>query len=249
MSAYAQVDNCSYHESTYGLGWMRSQLPNTLVKFGTNVGLLGEGTVIERAAESKLVISHYGSMPGNFAAVLMFPETESAIIVLTNTTPACDMSDYITQFLIRILFDMPEQVDILAWVRRTVEEELKWYPKLLAEMSCESSDPIDLGDLKQYTGRYWNSSRTLLIEIRSETDGLAISFKGRDDEVWPLTPCRDETFSWLQLRNKLVSRGRVVLQLAPYYQIRFARSGDRSITSFFWTHDSQLPQGEEYISK
>jgi len=84
---------------------------------------------------------------------------------------------------------MPEQVDILAWVRRTVEGELKWYPKVLAEMNCESSDPSDLGVLKQYTGRYCNFSKTLLIDIRSETGGLAISLEGRDDEVWPLTPC------------------------------------------------------------
>lgn len=69
MSAHSQVGGPSYYESTYGLGWMRTQLPNTLVKFGTNVGLLGEGPVIGRGAESKLIIAHYRSMPGNFAAV------------------------------------------------------------------------------------------------------------------------------------------------------------------------------------
>jgi hypothetical protein len=123
--------------------WIRTFLPSTLLSFGTNAHL-GESPVIQRGADSGLVISHYGSMPGRFAAVLMFPETESAIVVLTNSTPLCDVVDYVTQFLAQVLFDMPQKVDVLAWVRRTVEEERKWYPRLVAEMDCGAKDSIDL---------------------------------------------------------------------------------------------------------
>ncbi|KAF2106294.1 beta-lactamase/transpeptidase-like protein [Lophiotrema nucula] len=249
MSAHSQVGGPSYHESTYGLGWMRTQLPNTLLKFGTNVGLLGEGPVIGRGADTKLVIAHYGSMPGNFAAVLMYPESESAIVVLTNTTPLCDMTDYITQFLTQTLFDFPEKVDIFSWVKRTVEEELKWYSRLVADRDCKGTNSTDIVNLQQYIGRYWNTTKTLLIEIRTDLESLVISFEGRAEEMWPLTHCRGEVFSWLQPRNKLVSRGRVVLQSAPYYEIRFARAGHGSVNSLFWSHDSMIPGGEEYTKE
>lgn len=249
MSAHNQFPGPSYHESSYGMAWMRTQLPNQLCKISPNVGLLGDSPVIGRGADSMLIIAHYGSMPGNFAAVLLFPETESAIIVLTNTTPLCDMGDYVTQYLTQIVFDLPEKVDILSWVNRTVEAELNWHQSVVAEMDCKLTNGTFAEDLQQYTGRYYNLSKTLLIEIRKDLEGLILSFEGRDDELWSLTYCRDETFSWLQPRNKLVSRGRVVLQSAPYYEIRFKRDSNGTVSSLFWGHDSRVPEGEQYIKE
>ena len=90
----------------------------------TNNGLLGEQPVNGKEAASKLIIAHYGSMSGSFAGVNLFPETESAIVVLTNTTPLCDLNDWMTQSLTQTLFDFPEKVDLVPWVKRTAEAEL-----------------------------------------------------------------------------------------------------------------------------
>jgi hypothetical protein len=64
-------------------------------------------------------------MPGSSSAVLLSPESESAIVVLSNTTALCDMSDYTTQFLTQVVFDFPAKEDVGDWVKKSVEVELE----------------------------------------------------------------------------------------------------------------------------
>ena len=125
FSVHTPFPGKSLYESSYGMGWMRTKLPNQMCKISTNNGLLGGQPVIGKGAASKLVIAHYGSMPGSFAGVNLFPETESANVVLTNTTLLRDLTDWMTQLRTQTLSDFPERVDIVSWVKRPAEAELE----------------------------------------------------------------------------------------------------------------------------
>lgn len=249
FSAQIPFPGDSLYESSYGMGWMRTQLPNQMCKISTNNGLLGEQPVIGKGAASKLMIAHYGSMPGSFAGVNLFPETESAIVVLTNTTPLCDLSDWMTQLLTQTLFDFPEKVDLVPWVKRTAEAELGWYARTTVEMKRNRNSEPPTRDLSKYVGIFVNKAETFFIEIVQRGDKLLLLFEGRQDELFPMEHLNGDTFSWLQSRNDLVSRGRVVLQPATYYLIHFKVDEAERIDRLFWAHDSESPKGEEYIKK
>lgn len=77
MSPHGQLPGHSPRESTYGYGWIRTQLPNQMCRISPNFELLGEETVLGEGAPPKLLMSHYGSMPGTFCGVNLFPESES----------------------------------------------------------------------------------------------------------------------------------------------------------------------------
>jgi len=247
FSAHMPLPGNGLYESSYGMGWMRTQLPNQMCKISTNNGLLGEQPVIGKGAASKLVIAHYGSMPGSFAGVNLLPETESAIVVLTNTTPLCDLSDWMTQLLTQTLFDFPEKVDLVSWVKRTAEAELGWHARITADMKRSQNSELPMRKMGEYVGTFVNKAETFFVEIAQRGDELLLLFEGRQDELFPMEHLIDDTFSWLQSRNDLVSRGRVVLQPATYYMIRFEAGDSGRIDRLFWTHDSELPRGEEYI--
>ena len=250
MTTHMPLPGTSLYESSYGMGWMRTQLPNQMCKVSTNHSLLGEQPMIGKGAASRLVLAHYGSMPGSYSAINLFPETESAIVVLMNTTPLCDLADYTTQLLTQTLFDFPEKVDILSWVKRTAEAELGWHARVTANLEgVQHSGGSGLREAKEYVGMFVNGAGTFCIEILRRGDDLFLLFEGRLDELFPLKHLKGDTFSWLQSRNDLVSRGRVVLQPATYYVIRFEADEAGGVDRLFWTHDIDLPRGQDYVKQ
>ena len=247
MAAHTILPGSSYRESTYGLGWIRTELPNQMYKISPNVGMIGTAPVVGVGAPSKLVIAHYGSMPGSYSGVNLFPETQSAIVVLINTTPRCDLADWMTQLLAQTLFDFPTKNDYIHWIQRTVNAELDWHSRIASEMERQRKKDTSPRQLDEYIGSYWNSAKTLLISITFDQRRLHISFEGLADETFPMTHYEDDIFSWLQPRNALVKRARTVGQAPSYYMIRFETDNNSQIARLFWTHDTQLPMGEMFV--
>ncbi len=247
MSAHTPLPGSSLRESSYGMGWIRTQLPNQMCKISPNYGLLGTAPTVGNGGASRLIIAHYGSMPGSYAGVNLFPETESAIVVLTNTTPMCDLSDWMTQLLTQTIFDVPEKVNFVSWVRQTVDAELGWHARIVSDMKRSQKPDTTPRRLGLYVGRYVNAAGTFFMEVSEQEEKLILRFEGRQDEAFPMEHYHDDTFSWLQSRNELVSRARMVLQPASYYMIRFEENKTGSIDCLYWTHDSEMPNGEEYV--
>lgn len=246
MSAHQILPGASFRESTYGLGWIRTELPNKMCKISPNYGALGHAPVVGEGAPSKLIIAHYGSMPGAYSAVLLFPETDSIIVVLTNTTPRCDFSDWTSQLLTETLFDFPCKHDYAEWTQKTVDAELAWYGDVSSELKRRRDAGKPHGALSSYIGHYYNESKTLLLCFRMGIGGLVVAFDGRDDDAWQLSHAGGTTFSWLQPRDDLVRRGRNVSQPLAYYLFHFETNNDATASNVYWTHDPNFAEGERY---
>ena len=138
-------------------------------------------------------------MPGCFAAVNLFPETESAIVVLTKTTPLYDLTDWMTQLLTQTLFDFPEKVDIVSWVKRTAEAELKWHARMTVEMKRKQDPAPPMRKIEEYVGTFVNEAHTSFVEIVQRGDELLFVFESREDELFNMTHLNGDTLLWLQI--------------------------------------------------
>ena len=134
-------------------------------KISPNYGLLGTQPTIGKGARSKPVIAHYGSMPGPYSGEVLFPETERGIIVLCNTTPLCDLADWMTQLHTQILFDFPRKVNIVHWVQKTADAELKWHERIASDMQRNHKPGAGSRNLEEYVGRYFNETRMLFMDV------------------------------------------------------------------------------------
>ena len=84
---------------------------------GCNTGLMPNGMpVVGKGAPSQLVLYHQGSLPGALAAVLLHPDTESAIVVLTNTLGLNDTPDWVAQLVLEEMLEVPDKNDYVAVV-------------------------------------------------------------------------------------------------------------------------------------
>jgi Domain of unknown function (DUF3471) len=132
---------------------------------------------------------------------------------------------------------------------KPLKQSFGWHARITADMERNRKSGTSARPLDKYVGRYFNAAGTLLLEVRRKDDRLFLLFEGREDEAFPLQHYQDDTFSWLQSRNELVTRARSVLQGASYYMIRFEASQQETVDRLFWTHDSQIPNGEEYVQE
>lgn len=165
-------------------GWGRVQLTNRMGQIGLNHGLIPDGMpIIGKAVPSQLVIFHQGSHPGALAIVMLLPDSENVIIVLSNSPTLTDVPDWVGQLVLEELLDVSEseRVDYLAPAKAVVAENLKWYPELVKELDAAQKHGTSRKDLEEYVGVYCDT-RIFKIAVTLEDGRLFWALQGLDSE-------------------------------------------------------------------
>ena len=245
MSAKIPMSQPTRWETSYAFGWARVQLPGKMGDIGCNPGLMPQGMpIVGKGAPPQLVFYHQGSLPGALAAVLLLPDTESAIVVLTNTLGLNDTPDWVAQLVLEEMLEVPNKNDYVAAARSSVAENAKWYPDTSEELSRNRKTDTSPRKLENYTGTYWDAIHVVKIEVSLEDGKLYWALQGLRSEKFSLEHYEDDTFTWLQPRNELAKRGRWVDQGAEFWKLRFEVDNDGQAEKVFWVHDIGVPAVE-----
>ncbi|KAI9715196.1 MAG: hypothetical protein M1828_001022 [Chrysothrix sp. TS-e1954] len=246
MSAKIPMGQPSKNEASYGLGWARVQLPGKMGHVGINPDLMPEGMpVVGKGVLSQLVIYHQGSLPGALSLVVLLPETESAIVISTNSLALNDVPDWVGQLVLEGILDVPQQDrnDYIKAANISAAENLKWYPKLTEQLKQEQKSGTLAKDLTKYVGIYWDDIHVFKIVVTVEEGVLFWALQGLQSEKFPLTHYEDDCFTWLVSRNELSRRGRWVGpdQGPLFWKVQFVCSEEGKIDELFWVHDDGVP--------
>ncbi|KAL8834796.1 MAG: hypothetical protein Q9170_003592 [Blastenia crenularia] len=109
--------------SSYGMGWVQAHLPAVLGAVGCNPGfvksmpLAGKGKDIE-------IFYHQGSLAGYTTSAFLIPNTQSAIVVLTNSLSFNDAADWIGQSILEALLDVEEPNDYVQYAKESADAHL-----------------------------------------------------------------------------------------------------------------------------
>ncbi|KAG4274678.1 hypothetical protein FPRO04_09042 [Fusarium proliferatum] len=168
MSAKIPFDQPSQHEASYVFGWGRVQLPGRFGQIGLNPALLPQGMPNIGRGISNLVLFHQGSLPGSLTFVGLLPETETVIVVLTNSLALNDAADWIGQMIIEEIVNVPSElkIDFIGLAEAAVTENLKWYPRLLDELEKGRKAGTSPRPLAEYVGTYWDDLHILKVEVK-----------------------------------------------------------------------------------
>lgn len=245
LSAKIPLKETSLHENSYAFGWVRSQLPSPMGAVGLNPKLIPYGMpIVGKGIPSRLVIYHQGSLPGALAAAILLPETQSAIVVMTNTLALNDCADWVGQLVLETLIGVKDKNDYLELSRKSVASSLAWHSTVEAALKKKQVLGTSPRNLEEYTGTYTNSIKTMKIEVTQGDKKLFFALQGLASEKYGLTHYQDDIFTWLQPRDELAGRGRSTHQDFLYYMLRFSAGDDGKIGKLAWTHDADVPGGE-----
>ena len=165
------------------MGWMRAQLPNTVGLIGDNMRLysISELPVLGRGSDSRLALYHQGATVGYFSSIYLFPETESAVIVLTNSIALGDAADWLAQSLVQALFDPLEKNDYVELAQDSKDRMLGKYESLRQDLAKNKIHGTEPNPLSAYAGDYYNAIDVFFIRITPASgsdDTLTMSFQG-----------------------------------------------------------------------
>lgn len=247
LSSHIPLTGTSLRESSYACGWVRAQLPGPMGAVGLNPKLMPDGMpIVAQGSQSQLMIYHQGSLPGALAAVNLLPDTQSAIVVMTNSLALNDCADWVGQLVLESLLDTPSKNDYVQAAKSSVSNALAWHSALTEQLKKEQKEGTSPKYLNAYSGVYHNSINTIEIEVTQESHKLYFALQGLATEKYELTHYQDDVFTWLQSRNHLARRGRFTHQTPLYYQSRFQSDSKGNVYKLMWTHDSDVPEGEEF---
>ncbi|KAF2826779.1 hypothetical protein CC86DRAFT_406032 [Ophiobolus disseminans] len=160
MSSHVPLPSPSYHETSYALGFARTQLPGPLGAIGLNAPLLPGPAgsprgfpLVGKGADSQLVVYQQGSNPGVLTVYILLPESQSVVVVLTNTLALVDTADWVGQMLLEAVLDTPGKNDHLRITKDTVESALGWYAPMYNQLRLNRVHAPPR-NLQAYTGVY-----------------------------------------------------------------------------------------------
>ncbi|KAH6991327.1 beta-lactamase/transpeptidase-like protein [Ilyonectria sp. MPI-CAGE-AT-0026] len=238
----------SLRERSYAYGWARTQLPGILSP-GDN-GKSELDPMVGTGAPSRLALHHGGSIPGFNTYNALFPETGSAIVVLTNSLSLNGGVRWIGELLIEALFNnLDNAQDYGKLARMSVASSLERHINVNRSLADGRTAKTPTHPLNSYVGRYLNSGN-FFIDIKHHEDSLYVSYMGRDADTFGLVPYQEDSFYWSLSYDGCVKLARETGYDKEYFIIRFGSDvAGSDVTHLWWRHEYDLPEPGESFHK
>ncbi|KAM5343509.1 hypothetical protein ACJ41O_012046 [Fusarium nematophilum] len=255
VSNHVPIANPSLRERSYGYGWVRTQLPGVVGVIGDNVDLFGgiqDHPVLGSNGQPRLMLYHQGSTVGYYTFVALFPETDSAVIVLINSIALSDAADWIARVMISALFDLQDGQDYIALVKKANDMALGEYDKLAKTVNATRAPCATevLPKLDFFVGRYKIRHKPFYIDILPHPDSsatkLIFQFQGLQDQTYELRHLCGYQFEWALTHDESKKRGRYNNAVFGSYVFEFEMNDNcNEVVSFSWASDPMLPERRE----
>jgi len=239
----------AFRDKSYATGWVRSQLLTTVGDIGVNPGLVDAMPLLAHGIDLRLALWHQGSLVGATSFVMLLPETESAVVVLTNTMALNDAADWTGQLLVETLLDSLVRNNYVRLASASAERALKKYAELTQKVEEGRKSGKPDRPLSDYVGSYVGFGGIFCIDVVEGDSGLEVLFQGRESQKYRLKHHHDETFTWFTTWNEQIEKGRFISFDPALYFIRFEAEEGRGVVALNWVHDTAIPEGDSFVKE
>jgi hypothetical protein len=194
-------NTCNYH-----LSWLKCVMPSSMTHWGSwNMSLADNGCapqdqinshILGRDSPGRTMYKAAGIGFCGVGSVNFFPDTMSAIVVLSSGLNAGDPSDFTAALLMQELFDLKSRIDILPLVDREVDLRFADWERMMVDWRKHRNVSRPERPLEDYLGRYRGLGITL--EVRQLRGGsLEVVFNGRGEIAQALEQYNEDMYSYL----------------------------------------------------
>ena len=234
-------------ESSYGLGWVLTNLPAKGGLVGINAYEADSMPVIAKGtAEGTRMIYHQGSANGALSAVYLLPQSQTAVVVLSNSLDLCDTPDWVAQLIIESILECPEPNDFVALARNTSANAISRMPALNKQLADERILNTFTRSLHDYTGRYFNSLANFVLDIIIYEGRLRLIVQEFAEVYYDLYHYNFDVFAWNGDRDAETRKAMFPMSVIGFHKIAFENNNCNVITRLRWAYDKNIPQGETF---
>lgn len=239
----------SFGKTEYTLGWGQVMLPSALGALSGNAELVEKmPRVGEGLPNPPLVFYQSGSLVGYQSSAILIPDTDSAIVVLSNTLANQHAADWIAQAVLEALLDVPHPTDFVALAREAAAENAMLFSFMHRVLVAKCVLGSTCRDLDAYVGIYENAVKTFTIEISSGEAGLCLSFNGSHDE-YELKHYHYDTFSFEMDYQDFLKREMQPVTYWRYFLLEFYEGTEGTIGTIVWRPDRLVEKGEAFMKR
>ncbi|KAL9082840.1 MAG: hypothetical protein Q9159_006130, partial [Coniocarpon cinnabarinum] len=117
------------------------------------------------------------TLPGALALAIFIPDTESALLALTNSLALNDIPDWVGQQLVlEELQDVPVRNDYIKAAETRATGALQWYPSTIDELKKAQKNGTSPRNAKDYIDTYWDQERLFQIKLTGDGGALFLGF-------------------------------------------------------------------------
>ena len=239
-----------YNKTTYALGWAQTKLPTALGALGGNVDLVKSMPRIgEDLGWEPTVLYHAGSLVGYLSCVMLLPETDSAIVVLSNTLSNQDQADWIGQAFLECLLNVPHPNDYIALAKEAAATYDTLFPRMHKMLAEERIQGTNMRSPEKYVGKFENQVGTFILDIYLDNGDLCLSLNGYRPEKHELSHYHFDTFSFEMTYKDCLTREMWPKTSKNYYLLEFGTDISGDITTITWRPDWAVPAGELFTKR
>ncbi|KAK3375820.1 beta-lactamase/transpeptidase-like protein [Lasiosphaeria ovina] len=244
-SSQVPLPESSLLERSYALGLFRLQLPQPMTSSTMNSGRLPNPPVVARGSPPQLALYHGGNSAASQNWAILLPETQSAIVVLTNTMANCDAANLIGSMLLETLLDSPQKNDYEELSRIASNAGIEQWRTLHASLEKKRIIGTHPKPLASYTGKYWNHVGNFYFEVfLDECGSVAFAFQGDRTTSHSLRHYNNDVFAWTLTQDENVATGRFPYTSEGPWLLKFEAKGE-TIEGLRWNQNG-IRDGEYF---
>ena len=240
----------SFGKTEYTSGWAQAMLPSALGALSGNAELVESMPCIgEGLANAPLVFYQSGSLVGYQSSAILIPNTNSAIVVLSNTLANQHAADWIAQGILETLLDVPQPSDLVGLAREAAAENAKLLFYVHQVLVAKRISGTTCRGLENYVGIYQNAVKTFTIEISAGYAGLCLSFNG-SHENYELKHYNFDTFSFEMNYQDFLKKEMRPVTYWKYFLLEFHKGAEGAagtIGTIVWRPDRMVEKGEAFV--
>ena len=189
-AAQPQVPLANDSRQAYGLGLYSFHLPTREINTVTNghAPEIMHSYTLGADSSPMVVIGHTGDLGSFTNTYWAFPETESAVIVMTNASSTYgDPSNIVAQALIQALFEMQPAINYEKLASGVVAKAKAKWQEVLDAWSAQRKAGTQPRELAAYVGVYISTDLRMTLNISTGgEDSLRLCVNGLSDQIFDL---------------------------------------------------------------
>jgi hypothetical protein len=188
--------------------------------------------------KKRLMIKSTGQGYCGASTIQLFPETKSAIVVLSNGLNCGDAADFTASILVQELFDLQPRINILSMVAKECQNQLQQYDIFMQEWEKHRDVSKPSAPIASYEGSYRRLGLTLLVRESTTPGRLELCFNDRMDIVQPLEYYNVDKYSYMpKTRDQWLKEAWIDWDFYTVGVLDFKRNPNGQVEGLYWKYD------------
>lgn len=243
---------------SYGLGLFSFHLPTTEINSVTNAPDVMKSYVLGAKSAPKAVIGHSGDLVSFTSAFWAFPETQSAVVVLTNASSVDgDPSNIVAQVLIQAMFALAPAIDFVDIAQKANAAARNTWNSAADSWNSARIGATHPKDLSSYVGAYTSTDLRMTLHFSiapkssSTESSLQLCINNLPDQIFPLYHYHFDTWSFFpKSRDKCLALGlQLYISNWKTFNFEFDRFAVDRFRGILWNMDIDPRTGPQVFSR